>query len=186
MKVKRVSRIHHQTILEGWSGDGCSVRMVRWCVRLTRFTLVCEVIRYRFVQVRQNLKKKKGLAARNRLPLSLPLSFSSSSCFPSFSKPRRSLKLVMYFFLLVDLRWSFPSFKLSFCCFFDLMFGTGCKKDKIPSLEATVSNSVGETTVGRRHGRSDGLGSREIVEELEVSGRGERDCERDCERGCEH
>ena len=34
-----------------------SVRMVRWCVRLTRLTLVCEVIRYRLVQVRQNLKK---------------------------------------------------------------------------------------------------------------------------------
>ena len=33
--------------------------MVRWCSRLTRLTLVCEVIRYRFVLVRQNLKKKK-------------------------------------------------------------------------------------------------------------------------------
>ena len=43
-RVKRVSRIHH------W-------RMVRWCIRLTRLTLVCEVIRYRLVQVRQNLKK---------------------------------------------------------------------------------------------------------------------------------
>ena len=34
-------------------------RMVRWCIRLTRLTLVCEVIRYRLVQVRQNQKKKK-------------------------------------------------------------------------------------------------------------------------------
>ena len=33
------------------------LRMVRWCIRLTRVTLVCEVIRYRFVQVRQNHKK---------------------------------------------------------------------------------------------------------------------------------
>ena len=33
------------------------VRMVRCCIRLTRLTLVCEVIRYRLVQVRQNLKK---------------------------------------------------------------------------------------------------------------------------------
>ena len=33
-------------------------RMVRWCVRLTRLTLVCKVIRYRLVQVQQNLKKK--------------------------------------------------------------------------------------------------------------------------------
>ena len=32
--------------------------MVRGCIRLTRLTLVCEVIRYRLVQVRQNLKKK--------------------------------------------------------------------------------------------------------------------------------
>ena len=34
-------------------------RMIRWCIRLTRLTFVCEVIRYRLVQVRQNLKKKK-------------------------------------------------------------------------------------------------------------------------------
>ena len=33
--------------------------MVRWCIRLTRLTLVCEVIRYRLVQVRQKKKKKK-------------------------------------------------------------------------------------------------------------------------------
>ena len=31
---------------------------VLWGIRLTRLTLVCEVIRYRLVQVRQNLKKK--------------------------------------------------------------------------------------------------------------------------------
>ena len=35
------------------------LRMVRWCIRLTRLTLVCEVIWYRLVQVRQNLKKKR-------------------------------------------------------------------------------------------------------------------------------
>ena len=35
------------------------MRMVRWCIRLTRLTLVCKVIRYRLVQVRQNHKKKK-------------------------------------------------------------------------------------------------------------------------------
>ena len=52
----------------------------------TRLTLVCEVIRYRLVQVRQNLKKRLfGLAARNRLSLFLPLSFSPSSHFLSFS-----------------------------------------------------------------------------------------------------
>ena len=32
--------------------------MVRWCIRLTRLTLVCEVIRYRLVQVRQNQKRR--------------------------------------------------------------------------------------------------------------------------------
>ena len=35
-----------------------NLRMVRWCIRLTRLTLVCEVIRYRLVQVQQNLKKR--------------------------------------------------------------------------------------------------------------------------------
>ena len=34
------------------------LRMVRWCNQPTRLTLICEVIRYRLVQVRQNLKKK--------------------------------------------------------------------------------------------------------------------------------
>ena len=33
-------------------------RMVWWCIRRTRLTLICEVIRYRLVQVRQNLKKR--------------------------------------------------------------------------------------------------------------------------------
>ena len=46
----------------GSAGEGASsailfLRMVQWCIRLTRLTLVCEVIRYRLVQVRQNLKK---------------------------------------------------------------------------------------------------------------------------------
>ena len=36
-----------------------SWRMVRWCIRLTRLTLVCEVIRYRLAQVRLNLMIKK-------------------------------------------------------------------------------------------------------------------------------
>ena len=42
----------------------------RWCIRLTRLTLVCEVIGYCLVQVRQNLKNKKKkfkqLCKRNR------------------------------------------------------------------------------------------------------------------------
>ena len=52
-RVKPISLIHHRTM-----------RMVRWCVRLTRLTLVCKVIRYRSVQVRQNLKKKKKKTSR--------------------------------------------------------------------------------------------------------------------------
>ena len=58
---------------------------VSLCVWLSRLTLVCEVIRYRLVQVRQNQKILFGLAARKRLSLSLPLSFSPSSYFLSFS-----------------------------------------------------------------------------------------------------
>ena len=40
----------------------------RWCIQLTRLTLVCEVIRYRLVQVRQNLKKKKKKNFSGRRP----------------------------------------------------------------------------------------------------------------------
>ena len=47
MRVKRVTRIHRR-------------RMVWWCNRLTRFTLVCEVTRYRLVLVRQNLKEMES------------------------------------------------------------------------------------------------------------------------------
>ena len=65
------------------------MKMVQRCIRLTRLTLVCEVIRYRLVKVQQNLKERLfGLATRNRLSLSLPLSFSSSSYFLSFSKQK--------------------------------------------------------------------------------------------------
>ena len=45
----------------------------RWCIRLTRLTLVCEVIRYRLVQVRQNQKKSFRIGG----PQS-PFSISSS------------------------------------------------------------------------------------------------------------
>ena len=62
-----------------WRSRTRKERMVRWCIRLTRLTLVCEMIRYLLVQVRQNHKKSLfGLAARNRL------SISSSSYFVSF------------------------------------------------------------------------------------------------------
>ena len=47
--------------------------MVRWCIRLTRLTLVCEVIRYRLVQVQKKKKKKKKLCFS-------PRSIVSSAC----------------------------------------------------------------------------------------------------------
>ena len=66
-RVKRVSRIHHRTIL----------RLVRWCIRLTRLTLVCEVIRYRLVQVRQNQKKIYNLSSScEPVHATLPLNLS--------------------------------------------------------------------------------------------------------------
>ena len=43
------------------------LRMVWWCIQLTRLTLVCEMIRYRLVQVRQNLKMTSPVAVANRL-----------------------------------------------------------------------------------------------------------------------
>ena len=56
---------------------------------------IAKLIRYRLVQVRQNLKKKKkklGLAARNPLSLSLARSFSSSLYVLSFSKQNQAKK----------------------------------------------------------------------------------------------
>ena len=53
-RVKRVGQIHNWTILIPVHHP--------WCIRLTRLTLVCEVIRCRLVQVRQNLKKKKDFS----------------------------------------------------------------------------------------------------------------------------
>ena len=52
------------------------MRMVRRCIRLTRLTLICEVIRYRLVRVRQNLKKRLRVSG----PQS-PFSISSSFIF---------------------------------------------------------------------------------------------------------
>ena len=68
---------------------------------ITAQTRIKRDYRYRLVQVRQNHKKKKWLLgwrpAIAFLYLSLPLSFSSSSYFRSFSKqkPFRSLEVLM-------------------------------------------------------------------------------------------
>ena len=64
----------------GSAGEGASsailfLRMVRCCIRLTRLTLVCEVIRYRLVQVRQNLKKKTFRVGSPQSPFSISSSF---------------------------------------------------------------------------------------------------------------
>ena len=64
-RVKLVSRIYLRTIF--------TPRMVRRCIRLTRLTLVCEVIRYRLVQAWQNLKKRLRVGG-----LQSPFSISSS------------------------------------------------------------------------------------------------------------
>ena len=74
-RVKRVSRIHHRTIPR--------MRMVRWCIRLTRLTLVCEVIRYRLVQVRQN-QKKDFLGWRPAIAFLYLFLFHSPLCLTSF------------------------------------------------------------------------------------------------------
>ena len=59
----------HRTIL----------RIVRWCIRLTLLTLVCEVIRYRLVQVRQNLKKRHSIALAKRLKMSCTDTWTNQS-----------------------------------------------------------------------------------------------------------
>ena len=52
---KKKKRMKEEEIEKG----DCGPQMVRSCIRLTCLTLVCEVTRYRFVQVWQNLIKKK-------------------------------------------------------------------------------------------------------------------------------
>ena len=75
-----------------WGGE----QIVQWCIRQTRLTLICIVIRHRLVQVRQNPPKKTlRLAARSRLSVSLPLSFSSSSYFLSFSQKKKKMNVVL-------------------------------------------------------------------------------------------
>ena len=49
------------------------LRMVQWCIRLTRLTLVCEVIRNRLVQIQQNLKNFSGW--RREIAFQHPFSF---------------------------------------------------------------------------------------------------------------
>ena len=65
------------------------LRMMRWCTPLRRLTLVCEVIRYRLVQVRQNIKKKTfrvgGLQSPSSISSSISFSFILSFVLLSFS-----------------------------------------------------------------------------------------------------
>ena len=63
--------------------------MVRWYIRRTRLTLVCEVTRHRLVQVWKNLKRMPfGVSGRQSPFCIFPLSLSSSFYFLSFSKPK--------------------------------------------------------------------------------------------------
>ena len=55
----------------GQSSTGPSLKKVRWCIRLTRLTLVCEVIRYRLVQVQQNPPKKSSRVGGPQSPFSI-------------------------------------------------------------------------------------------------------------------
>ena len=66
-RVKRVSRMHHLTILAIYE-DGPVV------YRVSRLALVCEVIRYRFVQVWRNLKKIFRVSGPQSPPPPLSLS----------------------------------------------------------------------------------------------------------------
>ena len=89
-RVKRVSRIHHRTIL-------------------TRLTLICEVIRYRFVQVRQNLKKRLAFVQFFENWKRFPLQFE---CFyyDFFPAPFGTKPLPWFVFSLSDLiRFLFSS-----------------------------------------------------------------------------
>ena len=92
-RVKYVRWTHHPTLLKQ-HGRWCTFtraasivhwvhvfdrRSEPWCIRLTRMILVCEEtleVSCRLLRVRKIWKKTFGLAARNRLSLYLPLSFS--------------------------------------------------------------------------------------------------------------
>ena len=64
-------------MLAGYTtGPSSDQRMVRWCIRLTRLTLVCEVIRYRMFQVWQNLKKMISFAGNSNSSIVLTLILS--------------------------------------------------------------------------------------------------------------
>ena len=87
------------------------LRMVRWCIRLTRLTLLCGVIRYRLVQFRQKSHKRSFRVGGPQSPfsLSLPLSFSFSSFFLSFAK--RNRKHILWIAHLHHLHTSSDEFK---------------------------------------------------------------------------
>ena len=98
-RVKRVSRIHHRNILG----------MAWWCIPLTCLNLVCDVIRYCLVQVRQNLKKKKTFRVGG--PQS-PFSISSSFIlffilFPFFFKTQIILRKEEGNLTIWNKRWLF-------------------------------------------------------------------------------
>ena len=78
---------------------GCTfLRMVRWCIWLTRLTLVCEVIRYRLVQVRQNLKHKNDFSGwRPAIAFLYPFLFHSLLCLTSFLSQYKRIRFFFNF-----------------------------------------------------------------------------------------
>ena len=70
-KKKQVEGATPRYVAIVWNDTAIPLAMIQngtvlWCIRLTRFTLVCEVIGYRLVQVQQNLKKYKTNLQRGK------------------------------------------------------------------------------------------------------------------------
>ena len=89
-RVKRVSRIHHRTMV--------------------RLTLVCEVIRYRLVQVRQ--KPKKDFSGwRPAIALLYLFLFHSLLCLTSFLSQYKNKNTLLQIFLISTCEKSYASLK---------------------------------------------------------------------------
>ena len=91
-------------------------KMIRWCIRLTCLTLICEVIRYRLVQVWQNLKKKKNFWGwRPAIAFLYLFLFHSLLCLSSFLSQYKQSILIWpsVTFNLVELQTSNTTYPYS-------------------------------------------------------------------------
>ena len=66
-------------------------RVVWWCIRRTRLTLVCEVIRYRLVQVRHNLKECEIVLVVEYIHQSCLEKFAFAFCHEEFTSCHQEL-----------------------------------------------------------------------------------------------